>query len=44
MHTGDGVRPGSVAFVDSIPHSPAGKMLNYQLREQHWGDRKRRVN
>ena len=36
--------PVNVAFVDSIPLSPAGRMLKYRLGEQHWGDRQRRAN
>jgi acyl-CoA synthetase (AMP-forming)/AMP-acid ligase II len=35
--------PRSVEFVDAIPLSPAGKMLKYKLREQHWAGRERRV-
>jgi acyl-CoA synthetase (AMP-forming)/AMP-acid ligase II len=35
--------PRSVEFVDAIPLSPAGKMLKYKLREQHWAGRDRKV-
>ena len=35
--------PRSVAFVDAIPLSPAGKLLKYKLREQHWAGRTRQV-
>ncbi|MGC3985039.1 MAG: long-chain fatty acid--CoA ligase [Pseudorhodoferax sp.] len=35
--------PRSVAFVDAIPLSPAGKLLKYKLREQHWAGRARQV-
>ncbi|MEI9852345.1 MAG: hypothetical protein WDN24_17485 [Sphingomonas sp.] len=36
--------PKSVAFVDSIPRTPAGKMDKKALRAQHWGDAARMVN
>ncbi|HVR54108.1 MAG TPA: long-chain-fatty-acid--CoA ligase [Pseudorhodoferax sp.] len=35
--------PRSVEFVDAIPLSPAGKLLKYKLREQHWAGRARQV-
>ena len=35
--------PRSVEFADAIPLSPAGKMLKYKLREQHWAGRERKV-
>jgi acyl-CoA synthetase (AMP-forming)/AMP-acid ligase II len=35
--------PRSVEFVDAIPMSPAGKLLKYKLREQHWAGRGRQV-
>ena len=35
--------PRSVEFVDAIPLSPAGKLLKYKLREQHWAGRERKV-
>ncbi|WP_326536556.1 long-chain-fatty-acid--CoA ligase [Pseudorhodoferax sp.] len=35
--------PRSVAFVEAIPLSSAGKLLKYKLREQHWVGRDRKV-
>lgn len=36
--------PKTVAFVDAIPRTPAGKMDKKALRAQHWGDAARMVN
>ena len=36
--------PRSVAFVDAMPLSGAGKILKRQLRSQHWGSAARSVN
>jgi acyl-CoA synthetase (AMP-forming)/AMP-acid ligase II len=36
--------PRSVAFVDAMPLSGAGKILKRQLRAEHWGDAARSVN
>jgi len=36
--------PRSVAFVDALPISGAGKVLKRELRRQHWDDAGRNVN
>ncbi|WP_182376188.1 long-chain-fatty-acid--CoA ligase [Nocardioides sp. WS12] len=36
--------PRSVAFVDSLPMSGAGKILKRELRAMHWGENGRQVN
>ena len=36
--------PKSVAFVDAIPRTPAGKMDKKALRAPHWGDQARMVH
>jgi len=35
--------PRSVAFVDALPISGAGKVMKYRLREPHWAGHARRV-
>lgn len=37
-------KPKSVDFVDSLPISPAGKILKSKLREKYWQGHDRRVN
>lgn len=37
-------KPRSVDFVDSLPMSPAGKILKSKLREKYWQGHDRRVN
>ncbi len=36
--------PRSVAFVDALPISGAGKVLKRELRRQHWDDVGRNVS
>jgi acyl-CoA synthetase (AMP-forming)/AMP-acid ligase II len=36
--------PRSFEVRDELPLSPAGKLLKYKLREEHWGDRDRKVS
>ena len=36
--------PTSVEFVPELPRTATGKLQKYRLREQYWGDAKRRVN
>jgi acyl-CoA synthetase (AMP-forming)/AMP-acid ligase II len=36
--------PKSVAFVDAIPRTPAGKMDKKALKQEYWGDRERMVH
>jgi acyl-CoA synthetase (AMP-forming)/AMP-acid ligase II len=36
--------PKSVAFVDAIPRTPAGKMDKKALKKEYWGDRDRMVH
>ena len=36
--------PRSVEIRDELPLSPAGKLLKYKLREEHWSDRDRKVS
>jgi len=35
--------PRSVAFIDALPVSGAGKVMKYKLREPHWAGHARRV-
>ena len=36
--------PRSLDIRDELPLSPAGKLLKYKLREEHWSDRDRKVS
>jgi acyl-CoA synthetase (AMP-forming)/AMP-acid ligase II len=36
--------PRSIALVDDLPMSGAGKILKRELRKQHWGDSNRQVS
>lgn len=36
--------PRSLDVRDELPLSPAGKLLKYKLREEHWSDRDRKVS
>jgi acyl-CoA synthetase (AMP-forming)/AMP-acid ligase II len=36
--------PRSIAFVDALPVSGAGKILKRELRQQHWGESDRNVS
>jgi len=36
-------RPRSVAFVESLPLSPTGKVLKRELRAPWWAGRERRI-
>jgi len=36
--------PRSVAFVDELPMSGAGKILKRELRKMHWGDTGQQVS
>lgn len=36
--------PRSLEIRDELPTSPAGKLLKYKLREEHWSDRDRKVS
>ena len=36
--------PRSLDIREELPLSPAGKLLKYKLREEHWSDRDRKVN
>ncbi|GGY59304.1 long-chain-fatty-acid--CoA ligase [Marinobacter zhanjiangensis] len=36
--------PRSLEVRDELPVSPAGKLLKYKLREEHWSDRDRKVS
>jgi long-chain acyl-CoA synthetase len=36
-------RPRSVAFVDTLPRSPAGKVLRQQVRAPYWKDRAKKI-
>jgi len=35
--------PRSLEIRDELPLSPAGKLLKYKLREEHWSGRDRKV-
>ncbi|MNV96992.1 Long-chain-fatty-acid--CoA ligase FadD13 [compost metagenome] len=35
--------PRSVAFIDALPVSGAGKVMKYKLREPHWAGHARRI-
>ncbi len=36
--------PRSLDIREELPLSPAGKLLKYKLREEHWADRERKVS
>ncbi|WP_328188265.1 long-chain-fatty-acid--CoA ligase [Marinobacter sp. OP 3.4] len=36
--------PRSLEIREELPLSPAGKLLKYKLREEHWSDRDRKVS
>ena len=36
--------PRSLEIRDEMPMSGAGKLLKFKLREEHWGDRDRKVS
>ena len=35
--------PKSVAFIDSLPRSPAGKVMRKEVRKSYWSDQSRKV-
>jgi acyl-CoA synthetase (AMP-forming)/AMP-acid ligase II len=35
--------PKTVDFVDSLPRSPAGKVLKKDLRQQYWQNTQRKI-
>ena len=36
--------PSSVELIPELPRTATGKLQKFKLREQYWGDTKRRVN
>ena len=36
--------PGRIEFVEALPRTATGKLKKFELREQFWGGKARRVN